>query len=445
MGVGTAKQDGPLAGVRVADFTWVRAGPQATRILGLLGAEVIRVEWPEHHDIIRLGSPWTVPEGVQPGFNSSADFNNFNCNKLGITLNTRAPLGLELAKRFISICDVVIENFRAGAMKRMGLGYEALRRVNPSLVYVSLAGFGQTGPLRDYAAYGPTMQALSGLTFMSGLPGKPPAGWGYAYMDHIAGFYGAAGVLAALHHRNTTGQGQYVDVAQVEVGAMLMGPAILDATVHGRSTAREGFPPGNRAHWPGSSMASAYRGPQAAPHNAYRCKGSGKNDWCVIACYAEDEWQGLVTAIGSPSWAADKRFGTMLSRLKHQEALDALIERWTSSLDKYEVMERLQRAGIACATVQGASDKVKHDPQLRHRGTYASRAMHPVLGERAFEGMPLRFRHAPWSLRKASPTIGEDNRYVYSEVLGLSWDEMANAKSRGSFWPPNMARQEAPA
>ena len=199
MELGAVMSKGALAGVRVVDFTWVRAGPQSTRIFSMFGAEVIRIEWPQNPDVIRLGSPRQTPAGLEPGLNTNGDFNNFSCNKLSVTLNVRSPSGLDLIKRLIGISDVVIENFSSRIMESWGLGYEQLRQANPAIIYVSMAGFGHGGRNRDYDTWGPAVQALSGLTFMSGLPGKPSAGWGHSYMDHTGGYYGAMATLGALH------------------------------------------------------------------------------------------------------------------------------------------------------------------------------------------------------------------------------------------------------
>jgi len=195
----------PLEGIRILDFTWVRAGPIATRWLGSLGAEVIKVEWPLNMDILRSNRFTSVP-GIEPSPNSIGQFNDTNANKLGITVNTRTEKGLDLVRRLIAISDVVIENFSSRIMQRWGLGFEEMTKLNPDVIYISMAGFGHTGRNHHYGTMGPAAQALSGLTFQSGLPGKPPAGWGWSYLDDTGGMYGAMTVLTALHHRRATGK-----------------------------------------------------------------------------------------------------------------------------------------------------------------------------------------------------------------------------------------------
>lgn len=422
------------------DFTWVHAGPQATRILGMLGAEVIRVEWPDAPDLIRVISDY-IPQGVEPSFESSGGFNNFDCNKLSCTLNVRDPRGLTLLKRLLAVSDVVIENFSSRVMEKWGLPFAEMQRANPRIIYVSMAGFGHSGPYRDYDTWGPAVQAASGLTFISGMPGLPPSGWGHSYMDHTAGYYGAMATLAALHHRNRTGKGQYVDVSQVEVGCTLTGPSILDFTVNGRPTRRPGFPPGNRTTWPGLPITSGYsRGAHAAPHNVYRCAGGGHYDWCTIVCRTEEEWEALVKVLGQPAWAREERFATLLGRLEHQEELDRHIGAWTATKEKLEVTTLLQAAGVASAPVQSMSDRVESDPQLKHRGTFTSRADHAVLGEHRFEGLPMKLSETPWELRRGGPLMGQDNAYVFGELLRLSASEQRELDGSGVLWPLNMER-----
>ena len=254
----------PLQGIRVVDFTWVRAGPWAARWLGTLGAEVIKVEWPLNLDTLRQNR-FTVPPGVEPGPNSTGQFADTNANKRGISVNTRTEEGLELVKRLISVSDVVIENFSSRIMQRWGLGYDQLRKIRPDIIYVSMAGFGHTGRYHWYGTMGPAAQALSGLTHLSGLPGAPPAGWGWSYLDDTGGMYGAISALTALRHRSATGQGQHVDLSQMITGITLTGPAFLDKTVNGRKARREGFPPGNRTVWPGAEVVNNYRGQSPRP------------------------------------------------------------------------------------------------------------------------------------------------------------------------------------
>ena len=201
-----------LEGVRVLDFTWVRAGPWCNRWLGALGAEVIKVEWPQTPNTRGIGGQ-PVP-GFEPTLNTSGHFSDTNANKLSVTLNTRTERGFDLIKRLVAVSDIVIENFASGVLDRWGIGYEDMKKLRPDIIYLSMSGFGHTGRDKDYQTMGPIAQALSGLTYTSGLPGEQPAGWGWSYMDDTGGYFGAIYALSALYHRNATGQGQHVDQSQ---------------------------------------------------------------------------------------------------------------------------------------------------------------------------------------------------------------------------------------
>ncbi|MBI4496951.1 MAG: CoA transferase [Chloroflexi bacterium] len=413
---------GPLSGIRVIDFSWIVAGPQATRILADFGAEVLRIEYEGRLDSIRINgqAPGAAPESL----NASGFFNNLNRNKLSMTLNVRHPMGMDLLKQLIAKADVVLENFSAGTLDTWGLSYEAMQEINPAIIYISMSGFGQTGRNRLYTTWGPTAQALSGLTFLSGLPGEPPAGWGYSYMDHTAGYYGAMAVLMALHHRNRTGEGQRIDLSQVEAGMVLTGPTILDYAVNGRPARRPGFPPGNRSPHPAT-----------APHNTYRCAGTdsaGQTRWIAIAVSTEEQWQALVRAMGNPAWASGPQFATGLDRVDHQDDLDRHIEAWTMTRDAHETMYLLQGMGVPAAAVQSSEDRIEHDPQLRARGFYPV-ADHPELGPHRFEGMPAHLSRTPWTLRSGAPLLGEHNEFVCKELLGMTDEQFIGYFENGVF------------
>jgi len=426
-----------LAGIRIVDFSWVRAGPWATRWLGALGAEVIKIEWPEN-ERGRLPSS-TTPQGMEVNLNTSGNFNDTNVNKKSLTLNVRSPKGLEVVKRLIAVSDIVIENFSSRVLQKWGLGYDELRKVKPDIVYVSMSGYGHTGRNHSYTTFGPIAQAASGLTFLSGLPDRPPAGWGWSYMDDTGGMYGAMCALTGLYHRNRTGQGQHIDQAQMVSSIPLNGPALLDLTVNGRGSRRAGFPPGNRAYWPGTPMVDNYRGPIVAPHNAYRTHPGGYNDWCVIVCQDDDEWQRLVTVMGAPSWAASEKFATNAARLQHQEELDSKIEAWSATLGKYELTEKCQSAGVSALPVQSAEDRVEHDPQLRHREMYL-KVDHPALGTYKAQNAPFKLSETPAYNHAASPLIGEHTREIVEGLLGYNREDLRAGFDDGTFWPASRPR-----
>ena len=440
----------PLRNVRVVDFSWIVAGPQATRILADLGADVIRVEYPGRLDSTRLGNPASGAPRGSP--DHSGMFNNLNRNKRSATLNVMHPGGMALLHDLLRVSDVVIENFSPRVFESWGLTYEAMAAINPTIIYISLSGFGHAGRDREYVTWGPTAQAVSGLTAMSGLPGKQPAGWGYSYLDHTAGYYGALAIQMALYHRARTGDGQYIDIAQVETGMVLAGAQILDYAVNGRGYLAAGGPPGNRA-----------REPQVAPHNTYRCRnsspippsppsrslraaarqrsrpdgmsaplprgagegtGEGADRWVTIVCETEAQWRALCRVLGDPDWAQDERFRSSASRYAHQDELDARIEAWTRERDAYDVMELLQSAGVPAGVVQNARDKAERDPQLRARDFYRE-ADHPLLGRHVFEGLPVQFSRSTWQIRYGAPLLGEHNTDVYGALLGRSDAELS--------------------
>ena len=427
------------------DFTWVRAGPWCTRWLGALGAEVIKVEWPRSPNTRgnNIATGAGTPEGLPANLNTNGHFSDTNSNKLSVTLNTRTPRGIDLTRRLVAMSDIVIENFAYGVLERWGLGYEDMKKLRPDIVYLSMSGFGHTGRDRDYQTMGAIAQALSGLTYTSGLPDKPPAGWGWSYLDDTGGLFGAMYALSAIYHRNMTGQGQHVDSSQWIIGVPLNGAAFLDIQANERSTVRTGYPPGNRAHWPGTPLVNNYRGLTVAPHNAYKTSPGEYNDWCAIVCRSDDEWRRLVGAMGSPSWANGEKFATLEGRLEHQEEMDQGIEAWTKTLGKYEIMERCQAAGVAAMPVQNSQDRVDNDPQLRHREMYRD-VEHPALGTWPLQNAPFKMSETPAFNSRPGPLIGGHNKEVFEGLLGISHEELVNGFEDGTFWPKDLSMDEYP-
>jgi crotonobetainyl-CoA:carnitine CoA-transferase CaiB-like acyl-CoA transferase len=407
----------PLAGVRVCDLTWIVAGPTCTRILADFGAEVIRVEHGQRLDAMRMAGGRSAESPITA--NNSAIFNYINRNKKSVLLNVRHPFGMDLLRRLIAECDVLVENYSSGVMTSWGLDYPQLRELRPDIIYCSASGFGHTGRDRAYTTWGPTAQALSGLSLMSGLPGLPPAGWGFSYLDHHAGYFAATAVMMALHHRNRTGEGQQIDISQIECGLTLTGAAVLDYTVNGRSWRRPGMPPGNHAVEP-----------RVAPHNTYRCQGDDR--WVAIAVMNDAHWPALLRAMDEPEWAADPRFATNAGRLEHEDELDAQIGRWTAGRSDYQVMSILQAAGVPAGACQRASDKFERDPQLRERGWW-HHLPHAELGDCVFDGVVPHLSRTPGEVAASSPLLGEHTAEVMREVVRLTPDEFAEYEELGVF------------
>jgi crotonobetainyl-CoA:carnitine CoA-transferase CaiB-like acyl-CoA transferase len=406
----------PLEGVRVIDLTRVVAGPNATRLLATMGAEVIRVEWHDDRaiDLLRGVRP-SVPGGAADSVNRSGLFNNINPGKYGITLNMNVPQGRDLFKRLIAGASVLCENYSPGQMERWELGYETLREINPGLIYLQITGMGKSGTYKDYLSVGPTAQALSGLTHMSGLPEPmPPAGWGYSYLNHSTGYYGAMLVLTALLQRRRTGRGCYLDVSQTETGIMLSGTATLEAQVTGMPTGRHG----NRMH------VAAW-----APHGAYPCRGT--DGWIPIAVQTDEQWEALVAEIGAPDWARAARFKTAAGRKAEEDDLDRLMAQFTKGEDRYDLMHRLQKRGVPAGVVQTSADRYTRDPQLQTRGYFVP-LPHSEIGTWPIEGFPAKFQNMPVDVGslpgRAAPCMGEDNDHVYRDILGLTPEEIATLR-----------------
>ena len=386
---------GILQNIRILDFTWVLAGPYATRILADFGAEVIKIQplMPEAEDEFSRGY-----------------YNTWNRNKLGITLNLNRPEGVALAKRLVAITDAVVENFTPRVMANWGLDYDSLRKMKPDLIMLSMSTMGNTGPWRHYAGFGQTIQAFSGITYLTSFPGKPPLGLGTSYADHIAGLMACLALLGALEYRQRMGEGQYIDVSQVEAMASLSGDAILDYMVDGRE-----------AEAVGNSST------EAAPHGVYRCRGDER--WCAIAVFTEDQWRGFKRALGNPPWAEDKKFATLSLRLKNSEELNRLVEGWTKEHTAEEAMALLQEQGVAAGVVQDASD-LAQDPQLKEQGFFIE-LDHPELGKTISDAAPIRLSDTPARYTRAAPVLGQDNDYVYGGLLGMSDDELAELRQQG--------------
>ncbi|WP_134700646.1 CaiB/BaiF CoA-transferase family protein [Ammoniphilus sp. YIM 78166] len=434
----TVEQKEVLKGIRVLDFTWSVSGATTTRILAALGAEVIKVEWPKTPDAMRFSM---YAKEDEPGLDNGAFFNNLSAGKKGITLNVKSERGMKLIHELLKKSDVVTENFSAGVFEKWGLSYESLNQISPGIIYMSISGLGHSGRNKMYGTWGPTAAALSGMTFTSGLPDTHPSGWGYSILDVVAGYTGAYSILNALYYKKRTGKGQYIDISQVETAMHLAGANLLDFTVNQRSSKRPGFPAGNRSVASHETSENSYRGKTGCPHNSYRCAGGGENDWCTIAVFSDAEWCAFKGAIGNPPWASQEKFDTMEGRIRCQDELDDSIETFTMTRNKYEVMELLQKHGIACGAVQMNEDIMEKDPQLKVRALF-EKLGHSLLGVRSFEGIPIKMSKTQPYLHKAGPLMGEDNDYVFGTVLGYSQEEIKEMTEAGVLWPDDMPKDQ---
>jgi crotonobetainyl-CoA:carnitine CoA-transferase CaiB-like acyl-CoA transferase len=402
----------PFAGLRVLDFAWAAAGPLVTRLLAVFGADVVRVESARHPDPLRILSPWK--DGM-PGRDRSYLWANYNAGKRGVTLNLDTAEGRALARRLVGRADLVAEAFTPGVMARWGLDYATLAAEHPALVMLSTCQQGQTGPHAGRPGYGTLLSGLAGFYSVTGWPDDEPTMIYGAYTDFVAAGFGTMAVLAALDHRRRTGQGQWIDLSQLEAGLQFLAPALLAEAVPGRT----GGWGGRR----GNTDAVA------CPHGIYPCAGTER--WVALAVESRDEWRALAGLLGRPDWAADARLDTAHGRRDHAEAIDAAIAGWTGARRAEEAAETLQRHGIAAGLVASCAD-LHADPQLRHAGFFVE-VEHPVLGRAPLEGHGFALSECPADWRPA-PLWGEHTEAVFGEWLGLGRDEVARLREARVLW-----------
>ena len=389
-----------LGGVRILDFTRYAAGPQITLLLAFMGAEVIKVESMVNIDHFRREEAAVVFGSAR----ASADcFNSLNANKLSITLNLGTTDGVELAKRLVLLSDVVVDNFRAGIMDKLGLGYPVLKEIKPDIIMLSASSHGSTGPENRYIAYAVTMGALSGLSEITGYAGGPPV-IQRSSADLRPGTAAAFAILAALNYREDTGEGQFIDFSAREALSCGIGEVIMDYTMNGRVRTRNGN-----------------RDDIMAPHNCYRCKGEDK--WVSIAVSSDEEWAALCHTMGNPAWTKEERFGDQLSRWQHQEELDELIEAWTVNHTHYEVMEMLQSVGVAAAP-SFSNEELFDNPHCQQRECFTP-VQHPEEGELYVLAPPWKFSATPARVTGPAPLLGEHTEYVLGELLGMPEEEIS--------------------
>jgi crotonobetainyl-CoA:carnitine CoA-transferase CaiB-like acyl-CoA transferase len=397
----------PLAGVRVADFSWVWAGPYGTMHLAYLGAEVIKIESRAHLDLMRRLP--IAPRGVKAGVDTSGPFNQWNQGKKSLQVNLEKAEGKALVKELIQHCDVVIENFATGVMDELGLSYDELKKLKPDLIMVSISGYGHTGPNKNYMGYGPAIPALTGLSMLSGYPGGPPQELGVSIGDPNAGITAAGAICAALAARKRTGQGQYVDVSLWGAAAVLAVEGWMDYAMNGTEPPRQG----NRDTW-------------MSPHNCFRCLGD--DTWVTIACGTEDEWRALCHVMGHEHLLDDPRFRTMSDRKAHEDALEQLITTWTTQRDRWEITHSLQAVGVAAFPSMSSKDLVE-DAHLNERGFFA-RLPHPSVGTQTHTGIPWLLTNAPNGVRSPAPLLGQHTDEVLRNVLGYADDDIARLREQ---------------
>ncbi len=398
----------PLEGVKVADFSWIGVGPITAKALADHGATVVHVEHDQPTDRLRLVGPF---KDDIAGINRCQFFASFNTSKLSLQLDLKHPLGNDIAKRLLAWCDIALDSFTAGTMAGLGLGYDVARTLNPEIIMATTCLMGQTGPAAQLAGYGYHAAAVSGFYEITGWDDRPPAGPFNAYTDTIAPRFLATTLIAALDHRRRTGQGQFIDQAQMESALHFLGPQLLDEQVNGVSARRAGN-----------------HDPSCAPHDAYPC--AGVDQWCAIAVETDAQWRALRHVIGEPSWAMDPALDTFAGRVAAAELIDCGLGAFTAGHEARQLMAMLQEVGVPAGMVQRSSDH-QLDPQLAHR-SFFRRMEHPEMGEVPYEGHQYMIRGYDNGPRFPAPCLGEHTYEVLAEVLRLDDDEVAEVLASGA-------------
>ena len=407
----------PLKNYRVLDLSRIWAGPYCTKLFADMGAEIIKMESLSVYDSHR--GPINPAKGIaaypdgEPGdepWNRNGWFNCLHMSKYGVTLELTKDEGRRVFELLVSISDVVIENFRQGSLERLGYTYEELRKHRPDLIYVSMPAFGNTGPWKGYLGYGIGQEQLSGMAHMTGYRGEGPMKSGINHGDPITGSHAAGVLMAALRHRRRTGKGMYIDVSQQESSVALMGPEVLAYQMTGQEPERRG----NRSGW-------------YAPANSYRC--AGEDRWVTIAATNQDQWRSLAQAMDADGLADDPRFDTNEARRENHDDLDRIISEWTIGLEAYDLTRKLQRLGVPAGPVLRGPDLLQ-DAHYKDRGTFVT-VDHPQVGPKQYPGIPWKMSATPGVVRWPSPTLGQHNREVYGELLGLNGLEIDQLDQTG--------------
>lgn len=394
----------PFEGIRVADFGWIFAVPHATAWLGALGAEVIRIETTVAPDLSRMLSG-TDGKG---GINRSGIFHSINFCHKSITLNLANPEGRELALELVKISDIATENFTVGNMGKFGLSYQDLRRVKPDIIMLSGTPLGQTGPYAATVGWGPTTQAFAGMCHLTGYPGRFPCGTGAWWPDFEVGAAMVFYLLAALHYRDLTGEGQYLDLSMAEIVTATVPAAMMEYFLNGR----EDGPIGNRDE-------------MMAPHGVFPARGDDR--WVAISVATDQEFAALCEVLGVPALARDPRFSRLPSRLSNVEQLENEIAARTGNFERDDLVRMLQARNIAAGPVYGVAD-LMNDSVFQESGMLVE-LEHKESGRRTVPGLPVTFS-AMKPRYTAAPAIGQDTDAVLSDLLGCSRDRIARLRER---------------
>ena len=402
----TAAESPQLTGIRILDFSHILAGPFCTRLLADVGAEVLKVESDTRPE--RMGAMRKDPTSNRRQDRPPSYLNN-NRNKRSITIDLKAEEGRALATQLATKADVIVENFSAGVMTRLGLAYEHLQPINPRLIYVSMSGFGHFGPRKDWTSMNMSLQAYTGLMMATGAEGDLPTAISNSWNDYIGGLHACYALLEALAERERTGTGRNLDLAQFECSVSTTAPLVIASAFNGEVPPRLGS-----------------RSTHVAPQGCYQC--AGKDDWCVISVENDSQWKALVSAMGSPDWANDVRFSSLAGRIRHHDELDQQLEAWTSQLSPIEVENRLKSSGIPCERMRRMNEIVDA-PDAGE----VYRWMEDSPSGTLVTGLPFKFSRSPIAPLSPAPRLGEHTQQVLEEWLGMSASKIAELSASGAL------------
>jgi len=393
----------PLAGIRVLDFTHVLAGPFCTRLLADLGADVVRIESSKHPD-----HPW--PSAYMDKDGRHASYLNTNRNKRSIAIDLKNSMGQQTALNLAARADVVVENFSAGVMDRLGLGYETVRARSQGIIYVSMSGYGHDGPRRDWTSMNMNLQGYSGLMTVTGADGDPPTAISNSWNDYIGGLHACFAILQAVEERSTSGNGTRLDLSQFECSVAMIAPLLLASAVNGRNPPRLGN-----------------RSTRFAPQGVYRCAGA--DEWCALSVRTQEQWRSLGRIISKDSWAAEERFATVFGRHQFHDEIDGQLSQWTRQISNLAVEETLKAGGIRAERVRRINDLVN-----KPGGATVFRPMaEPRVGSMLTTGLPFRFSSGSLPAPSAAPVLGQHTDEILSQWLALSAPEIQSLKSHGAL------------
>ncbi len=428
----------PLDGIRIIDSTYIFAMPYACGMMSDLGADVIKVEGVQHPDrSAAAGSP-DNEDGHDP-WNRGAAFNQLNRGKRSLTLDLSREEGRQAFKDLVKVSDIVVENYTPRVMRRWEMDYPNLKKLKPDIIMVSNTGYGHgDGVYTQYPGQATTMEATHGLCWITGHPNEMPSKAGASYVDFLACWAGMFAIASALRYRNKTGKGQWIDLGMYQLGCYWTGEYIMDYVANGRENGHIGD-----------------RHPWKAPQGCYPCKPSDEREsWCTLSVGDEEEWKALCREMGKPEIAADPRFATSMERRKHHDAIDQIVSAWSKNLDKYEMMERLQAAGVPAGAVFDSRDS-NLSSHYWARGFLEKVTWAPErgMGTRVLMGRPWKLNKTPLRITEGTHTLGQDNRYLLQDVLGRDdatlkqleeqqiIGERPISARRGPYVPPNPGRR----